>query len=137
MSPPALPPIKSPSAPEERVGAGLAEEDLRVHVVDPDHEGFVEGRSQGVGDADHDVAARALLEVEQDPIRDRDLAGDRINREAAAGAVGQRVGEDLAVGSCPVTVPTTVPLARLTARALVRSLRRTDYNEGRHGQTKG
>jgi hypothetical protein len=44
-------------AADERVGARPAEDGFRVHVVDPDREGFVEGYPQAVGDADHDGTA--------------------------------------------------------------------------------
>ncbi len=84
-------------AGEERVGSRPAGCDLRLEIADRDRERLVEGKPVAVRHPRHDDVPRRLLEIEEDAVRDGDVAGV-VDGEPPAAVVRQGVGEGLAVG---------------------------------------
>ena len=72
---------------QRRIGRRL------VDVGHRDGERLVEGESALVGHAHRDGVRGRRLVVEQRAVRDRDRAGRRIDGEASAGIVGERIGQ--------------------------------------------
>ena len=69
--------------------------------------------------------AGGALVIEQRAVGDGDHAGRGVDREAAAGIVGQRVGDALSVASASLAkavMPTAVPLAAFSATVLAAAL---------------
>ena len=86
---------------------------------------WVGERAVGDGGLDGDGVAGGGLVVEQRAVGDGDHAGGGVDGEAAAGIVGQRVGDRVGRPSASVAkavMPTAVPLAAFSATVLAAAL---------------